>query len=113
MIQRLLIHAYFLFLAILVAGISSGPIPIIGLLISWLAIGAVIELNFRRRNTNPSKLWKLRPLEGEPSLRMKPIRLRGISSEAPFLDFVRREIFAAEEAAQRVHDKISDDRRSA
>lgn len=70
-------------------------------------MGAVIEFNFRRRKTNPSKLWKLRPLEGKPSLRMKPMRLRGISPEVSFQEFVRREIFAAEEAAQRMQDKMS------
>jgi len=113
MTHRLLIHAYFVFLAILVSGISSGPIPIIGLLISWLAIGAVIEFNFRRRKANLRKLWKLRPLEGEPSLRMRPMRLRGISPEVSFQEFVRREILAAEEAAQRMRDQISDDRLSA
>lgn len=113
MTHRLLIHVYFLFLAILVAGISSGPIPVVGFLVSWLAVGTVIELNLIHRKANPRKLWKLRPLEGEPSLRMRPMILRGISPEVSFQEFVRREILAAEEAAQRIHDEIYDNRRSA
>ncbi len=64
----------------------------------WLVSVLPAWKQHRWAKANPRKLWKLRPLEGEPSLRMRPMRLRGISADDPFRAFVRREILAAEAA---------------
>ena len=78
----------------------SGSVFVAALIIPpWLVSALPAWMQHRRAKANPRKLWKLRPLEGEPSLRMRPMRLRGISADDPFRAFVRREILAAEAAA--------------
>lgn len=66
----------------------------------WIVCQVSVVVSDRRQAEAPRKLWTLRPLGGgEASLRMRPMRLRGIKADAPFREFVRREILAAEEAA--------------
>ena len=106
-------HIYMATACALVIWLGEPAFLAVLLLPPWIVCQVSVVVSDRRQAEAPRKLWTLRPLEGEASLRMRPMRLRGIKADTPFRDFVRREILAAEEAALQPNPESADGRQSA
>ena len=106
-------HIFMAIACALVVWLGGSAFLAVLLVPPWIICQISVVESKRRQAETPRKLWTLRPLEGEASLRMRPMRLRGISADAPFREFVRREILVAEEAALHPNLENVDGRQSA